>query len=287
MAPPPGPDGSFGPSGRKNFYETINEAIREISASGFTSIAQISAWIERIRSAAASAMTPPHELEEALNHTVTAAYRRLIDRGEIAKVHIGISRFTIERVRPQLRAELDRRIVASANLIKLNRQAAIEKTTQRFSGWATSIPAGGSDAVDKRDTSKDLRKALAQLPFEERRVLIDQGHKFSSELSNILATNGGAIAAVWHSRFRQAGYNARKDHKERDGKVYAIRGNWAAERGLIKRGPHGYTDEITKPGEEIFCRCSCSYLYSLRDLPDDMITIKGQQELERVRRELA
>ena len=198
-------------------------------------------------------------------------------------VNKGVERFTIERIKPSLRAELDRRILASASLIRLNRDAAIEKTIQRFQGWATSIPKGGSGAVAKRETKDDIRKSLAQLPFEERRVLIDQGHKLTSSISEILATDGGAIAGVWRSHWRQSGYDYRVDHKDRDEKVYTVRDNWAMQAGLMKVGRAGYTDDITKPGEEVFCRCYYSYLYHLRDLPASMLTAKGRAQLERVR----
>lgn len=163
-----------------------------------------------------------------------------------------MQRFTIDKVKHKLRAELDRRIVTSANLIKLNRAQAIEKTLQRFEGWATSIPIGGTKIAEKRTIKGNVATSLKQLPFEERRVIIDQGHKFVSNLNEILAHDGGAIAAVWHSHWRQKNYNYREDHKERDELIYAVRDSWAIKQGLMNKGPNGYTDDITKPGEEVF-----------------------------------
>lgn len=266
-----------------SFYRTITEALNDVIDNGFDSAERIEYWTRRIRAAALMSMTPPHVLEQTLQATMRAIYQAKVERGGILKFHPGVSKFTLERVKPRLRAELDRRLMASANLIKLNRASAIEKTLQRFSGWATSIPAGGSDAVDKVDTKTDIRKALASLPFEERRVSIDQGHKLVANLNNILAVDGGALAAEWHSHWRQAHYNYRRDHKERDEKIYVIRDNWALSRGLMKTDGHQYTDQITAPGEEVFCRCSYRYLYSLRALPPSMVTDKGRAELERVR----
>ena len=103
----------------------------------------------------------------------------------------------------------------------------------------------------------------------------------------IRAEGGGALAMVWHSRWRVAGYDYREDHKERDRQVYAIRGNWALQKGLMRKGPAGYADEITKPAEEVFCQCTGQWLYSLRALPRDMLTDKGIEELARVRKQLA
>lgn len=286
MPPPPPPDGSsFGGygGGRSNFYSLLGAAIRDIEENGFDSVARIEDWCRRIREAAIASMTPPHVLEAALNDTMRAIYTRMVERGGMLRMHPGLPRFTLDRVKPRLRAALDRRIMANVSLIRLNQTSAVEKTIQRLSGWATSIPAGGSDAVDKGEVKADIRKALASLPFEERRVIVDQSHKLTGELNNILAVDGGAIAVVWKSHFRQAGYNYRPDHKERDGQVYMLRGNWAAQKGLMKPGPAGYYDEITSVGQEVFCRCYAAYVYTLRALPDDMLTQKGAAELERVR----
>lgn len=268
------------------FFEVLTAAINEISTFGYRSAEQIGIWIERLRLAAERTLTPPHVLEDAMRSTFGTLYKRYIEAGKILELHPGVQRFTIEKVKPILRPELDRRIAASADLIKLNRQASIEKTMQRFSGWATSVPPGGTETTDKVETKKEIRKALASLPFEERRVLVDQGHKFVANLSNIIATDTGAIAAIWQSHWRQKGYNYRKDHKERDGKVYLIRGSWAQDKGFVKPGLAGYLDAITQPGEEVFCRCWTTYLYAVRSLPDDMITQKGKDELRRVKLEL-
>lgn len=261
------------------FYETIQAAVADIEAHGFDSTARIEGWIARMEMAARQSMVPEHVVQETMTRAMHGIYRKMVEGGGYTQVHKGISRFTVDRLKPRLRAELDRRIMANASLIKLNRDRMIEQTKQRFAGWSTSIPAGGSKAVDTNDIKANLKKSFSALPFEERRVLIDQSHKLTSDINNIIAVDGGAIAAEWHSHYRQAGYNARPDHKARDGKIYLIRGNWAIEKGLVKKGPNGYTDDITKPGEEVFCRCSYRYLYNLRDLPSDLLTAKGQAAL--------
>ena len=72
-----------------------------------------------------------------------------------------------------------------------------------------------------------------------------------------------------------------------NGRVYAVRGNWAIEKGLMNAGPNGYIDEITQPGEDFDCMCVYRWLYNLRSLPEHMLTAKGQAELRRVRTALA
>lgn len=269
-----------------SYFDILNAAINDMSEHGYDSAERVVYWSQRIKDAGEKTMKSSAEMERMLREAMAAVYKRLIEKEQIISLHPGVSRFTLERIRPQLRAELDRRIMASAGLIKLNRQQAIEKTLQRFAGWATSIPKGGSRAVDKRDTKKDIRKSLVQLPFEERRVLIDQGHKLSASLSEILAKDTNAIAMVWKSHWRESGYDYREDHKERDGVCYAMRGAWAIDKGLMRAGGAGYYDEITSVGEEPFCRCFAKWIYNLRDVPADMLTKKGAAELERVRAQI-
>jgi hypothetical protein len=276
------PDGGNG-SGRAGFYQTVTDAIRDFTLHGYDAQWRLDMWVERIRAAAIASLTPPEVLEKGLRDALTTVYSRMVDKGAILKYHPDVSAFTINRVKPKLRAAVDRSILASAGLIRLNQKQAVEQTVQRFVGWSSSIPAGGSRVVDKVDTKDDIRKSLTQLPWEERRVAIDQGHKLVASLSNIIAVDGGAIGAIWKSHFRQAGYKFRKDHAERDGKFYAVRGCWAIEKGLMKVGPAGYLDEMTQPGEEVFCRCFVQWVYAIRKLPQDMLTALGKTELQRLK----
>ena len=226
---------------------------------GFDEVERVAKWSRLIREAAVRSMIRPESLEQTLRDALAATYRKMVEKDGLLEFHPGIKRYTLEKVKPALRSELDRRIMASANLIKLNREQAIDKTIQRFQGWATSIPNGGTDNANKRETKENVRKALTQLPFEERRVLIDQGHKLTSAINEIVATDGGAIAGVWRSHWRQPGYNYREDHKDRDQRVFLVRDSWAHKLGYVKpaRGV-GYTDDVTKPAEEPFCRCMAS-----------------------------
>ena len=264
-----------------SFYEVLTQAVNELSDTGYVDPGRVAYWVEELRRAAERDMISPAMLARTVEREFRGIYKRQIEDGLILRRHEGVPKFTIERVKPKLRAELDRRIVAAADLIVLTRENAIRDTTQRFTGWASSIPPGGTEATKKRETKFEVRKALADLPFRERRVAIDQGHKFIGNLSDIIATDGGALAGRWHSHWRQLNYKYRKEHKERDLVVYAIRDNWALVKGLMKLGGHKCTDQITAPGEEVYCRCYLEYLYHLRDLPPEMITELGKQEIKR------
>lgn len=237
----------------QTFYQIVSEAIRDFEEHGFDSVERLTYWTERIRQAAIASLVPEEVLDETLRRTLSGVYKRMVDDGQILKAHKGVSRFTVDKLKPQLKGELDRRLMVSRNLIKLNRQQMIEETTRRFAGWASSVPDGGSNAVDVKDAKENIRKAMTSLPFAERRVHIDQGHKFVGALNEIIAVDGGAIAMRWHSKYRQPGYRFRIDHKERDGHIYLLRSSWAKEKGLVKPGAVGYYDDITKVGQEVSC----------------------------------
>jgi len=271
----------------RSFQDVLAAAIADMAEHGFDSIERIAKWTRELRMAAERSMISPQSLEDQMRQGLAAIYRRMVDQGGIFKYNPGVERFTLENIKPTLRSELDRRIIASANLIKLNRAEAIEKTLRRFQGWSTSIPPGGVSAETRAEVKANVRKSLASLNWEERRVLIDQGHKLTASLSEILATDGGAIAAEWRSNFRQPGYDARPDHVERDGKFYLVRDSWAHQVGFVKKGPNGYYDEHEAVGQLPFCRCYAIWKFSLRDLPTDMLTAKGKAALAGAREQAA
>lgn len=262
---------------QSSFYDILTAAVADLVEHGFDSAERVAFWSVQLREAAKAAMMPEHEMDRMLRERLGQQYKKLVDNGELLRVNPGVDRLTYESIKPRLRAELDRRIMSSANLIRLNRQESVESTIRRFQGWATSIPPGGSDVARKGKAKDDIRKALAQLPFQERRVLIDQGHKFAANLSAILATDGGAIAARWRHHHSQ---EPRPEHVRRDGDIFLIRDSWADRAGLVKPAfAKGWTDAIEQPGELVFCRCTYTYLFRLRDLPPDMLTAEGRRRL--------
>ncbi|MHB1310537.1 MAG: hypothetical protein ACYC3L_00875 [Gemmatimonadaceae bacterium] len=269
------------PSDNGSFSETLSEAISAIIAEGYRDTTQIDLWLARLRRAAMRSLLSDTEIDEVARRSLGQIFHRLIVRGRITERVPGVTTYTLAMVKPALRAELDRRIMASADLIRLNRQAAIEKTLQRFSGWSTSIPDGGGVTEDtRREIKSDIGKSVAQAKYEARRVAIDQGHKLSANVADIVAEAAGAIAGIWHDRGEHdRNYDARKEHLARSGSVFLIRDSWAVKEGLVAKAGRPYTDEIEKPGQLVFCSCFYQYVTSLRALPDDMLTAKGRAEL--------
>ena len=259
------------------FYECLTAAINEFIIYGFDSQDRLDYWVKELRKTAVKSLVTPQKLQNELERALKGAFDRLVTKGGL--VNKDVTRFTVDRLKPKMRAELDRRILASVNLIKFNREESISNMLRRFSGWATSIPIGGSKVVDKKEEKKQIKKEFGMLPFKERRVIIDQTHKLIANINEIVALDNGAIAAKWHSNWKQSGYNYREDHKELDENIYLIQNNWAQKDGYVKP-KDGYTSNVVAPGEEVYCRCRYKYLYRVSQLPDEMITQKGKEALQ-------
>ena len=266
---------------KRRFPEILASAIRDMADHGFDSIQRIDSWIGELRRAAVRDVPNALMLDRVFRQYLHALYERHLERDRIGSLH-QVARVDIDSIAPQLRAELERRILTSADLIRLNREQAIGETLKRFQGWATSLPSGPA-GVKLRKTAGEIAKPFKSRPFEERRVLIDQGHKLIASVDSIVAAQNRAIAAVWRSHWRQAGYDYRSEHKAIDGHVYAVRDSWAMDEGFMKKG-HGYIDELTEqPAQAPFCRCWFRWIYALRDLPETMLTEKGRSQLAKTR----
>ena len=262
----------------KKFRDLVREYINEIADKGFPDSQRLEFFMGQLRKAAEREFISAEKMNAAMRGVLETSFKKAISPARLKRTNPGVSQSLVQQLKTKMRVELDRRIMANANMIKLNRQQAIDKTLQRFSGWMSSVPAGGTKGINKTETLNDITKTEKQLKYEARRRDIDQGHKLMSAIDAVIAEQGNAIAMRWHSHWRQAGYDYRIDHKERDQKVYAIRGSWAHEKGLMNKGA-GYTDEMTAPAEEVYCRCYPEYIYTLYDLPADMLTAKGKKIL--------
>lgn len=249
---------------------------------GFESQDALESWTRRIEEAARVSLIPEAVLVRNMRDALQRVFMRTLKPTQLLKRHKGLQLYTLNSIQPKLHAELNRRIMASANLIKLNRTSSIQRTLQRFSGWATSVPAGGG-TQSRKEVRETVRRGIAGLPFEERRVIVDQGHKLVAAVNELVAVEGGAIAAIWRHVKEGGGYQARPIHEARDGDLYWVRGNWVIAKGLAKRGGLEYTDEVEQPGELVFCRCWWQFFYNLRELPRELLTDEGREQLKQAR----
>jgi hypothetical protein len=258
------------------FFEVINSAIADFLKHGFDDVNRLERWLFQIKLSAHQHLMSEREMQQKMEKALHTAFNRLVTKNGL--VSKDVSKYDVTKLSGKLRAELDRRIIASANLIKDDREQSIRMVLRRFEGWATSIPAGGTKIKPTPKEKANIKKGMSNIAFRQRRVIIDQTHKLIANINDIVAVDNGAIAARWHSHWRQMNYDYRKDHKERDEKIYAIRDSWAVKEGYINP-VNGYTDDITSPGEEVYCRCNYVYLYHLRQVKD-LLTKKGLLALQ-------
>jgi hypothetical protein len=290
----------------ESFYTLLTQAINYFARYGFRTQKDLEYWVKRLRASAEKTLPPAAATEKAVRRQLQEVYTRMIVKGgaikptavgarivpvpptlrskplgvpKSIKIVPGVSKFTIDKVKPAARAEFERSVLASVNLIKLNREEAIASTLRRFEGWVSSVPPTGAAELDKLELKQHIRAPLARMDFRERQVVTDQTAKFTQALNTAIAIHGKALAARWYSRWKVPHYDYREDHKERDGLYYAVPDNWAIQKGLMKPGPAGYVTDITQPAEEVNCKCSYVYVFGLADLPDEMLTEKGRESI--------
>ena len=260
-----------------SFKELLREALQFFSANGYTSEADLQDWLLRLHRALEQELPSDDATRRELASILATIYKREVDRSGVIKRVPGVSRYTLDRISPTLRAELDRRIFAGVDLIKLNRAEAVQKTLKRFSGWTSSVPKGGSPTTDLRAVATEIGKPTAELKFQRRRVAVDQGHKLSAAISHVVAMGNGAIAGIWHDRGEQDhGYDARPEHLARSGTTFLVRDSWGMTEGLMKKAGLTYYDEIDQVAQLPFCSCYMTWIVSPRELPPENLTAKGR-----------
>jgi len=137
------------------------------------------------------------------------------------------------------------------------------------------VPSSGT--IDKTMKSRiaEIKRELRYLAKWDRLFSIYKARSFSAEVEYIFAlAQHDPLAAIWeYSPLDEQGeYQKSYNHRQRASHVYAVRGSWAIEKGLMKVGPDGYLDEISRPGQELGCMCSLQWVTSVSGLPGNMIT---------------
>ena len=256
------------------FLALLMLAINHYQEQGYTSETDLKRWVKILKESAEKSVKSPIKLEKGTKSALNGTYKRLITQKNALKRHKGINKSTLDKFAPIFKKELDRRILVSQNIIDLHRETAINDTIRKFQGWATSIPPGGSSAVDKIEERSRIKKALIALPYLVDNVIHDQEHKLSTVIHELIAEKGGAIAMVWHSLWRLPGYKYRPDHKEKDQQIYLLKDSWARQKGLVA-GTY-YEDDVAV-GVLPNCKCFAEYIYDVSELPTTLLTSKGQE----------
>lgn len=64
--------------------------------------------------------------------------------------------------------------------------------------------------------------------------------------------------------------------KQCDGQVFAVRANWALNKGLMTPDSVGFIDDIDRPKQAVGSMCSIQWLFNLQNLPPNMIVVTGE-----------
>ena len=247
------------------------------AAKGLFDLLKAKAGFDKVEAYIKQFALKPADIKKEVQRNLGSVYKKQVDGGQLRAKHPELPKWAIDKVKPHLQQELYNRTLANIKLITLNQEESTAKTLASYQGWLSSSVDGAAELAAVPE--KLMKEYTERNDFYNRRVTVDQAHKLQSALSNIVAADNGAIACRWKSQYRRLNYDARKEHKERDGKIYLIRDSWADKAGLVKQ-VDGYYDEITQAGEEVYCSCVVYYIYAISKLPEEMITKKGLEYLE-------
>ena len=252
------------------FLKLLREAAKHFTQHGYTSQADINHWRVRLLTAAEQHLDP-EDAHRRIGRTLSNAFYRAIGAGRIAKKHGGVHRWSIERLEPKLKDELQRRIFASQELVEGDKRIALERIQNRFLGLATA----GANPGEAQAAASAIGKAARDAKASARMVAVDQTKKMVTAMDEVIAEDGGSIGGVWNAMW-DIERKHRPEHAARHGKFYVRRASWADSQGLLKH-PNGYMDQEDMPGTLINCRCEYDYIYDLADVPDEFLTVKGRK----------
>ena len=266
---------------QKSFSETLAMAVGAIALYGLLSSKQLKDWEKALVVAALFSFMQPKEMNLILYRRLDGVYKDLVTNKGLLKKYPKMDKGSFDRAKDEILRRLALRKFVGADLIERNYKESIDTVVRRFVGWASSVPAGGIKELDRAEEKKKIQKAISDVDAEGKFIVRDQMHKFQTEIEEILSVEGRAIAARWHSQWRVPGYNYREKHKHIDvsGEFFVIRDNWAMKNRLMKLSGRKYVDSIVRPGMEPNCKCVYEYIYSLSDLPEDMLTAKGRSSI--------
>lgn len=205
--------------------------------------------------------------------------------------HKGITKTSLNDLKPKFRKEIEDRVKISFNLMKNQEEELKQKIASRFINWVTI------DSKDVRGNTTSKQSLLNFLDFAKENgiaedhakfILKDQTRKMIASLDDLVAKENNAIGGIWHNRgdrrvvgnpsgiYPHAESKAHGDHWEREGKFYIFKDSWAYQKGYIK-GELYENLEDGGVGVAIGCRCRLEFIYDLRDVPYENLTKRGRE----------
>lgn len=205
--------------------------------------------------------------------------------------HKGVTKSSINDLKPKFRKELEDRVKISFNLMKNQEDELKQKIASRFINWVSI------DSKEVRGNTTSKQSLLNFLDFTKENgiaenhakfILQDQTRKMIASFDDLIARENNAIGGIWHNRgdrrvvgnpqgiYPNSETKAHGDHWEREGKFYVFKDSWAYKKGYIK-GELYENLEDGGVGVAIGCRCRLEFIYDLRDCPYENLTKKGRE----------
>lgn len=190
----------------------------------------------------------------------------------------------LDNLSPDVRQKYQEAVDISLSKITTLNSQTLEKLRQRFRNRENvskqeifqSLPNPGDPAATK---------ALSL-------ILEDLTRKSMGSLDRVKAQADWAIGFIWKTRLdkKVVGNPAGEfptvsdptvhgNHYEREGKFYVFRDSPAVKDGFIAaRGDVMYADQLIDgmPSVPAGCRCIARYVYSLKSVPKEILTKKGE-----------
>lgn len=223
---------------------------------------------------------------------IKKGYNDFLDN-RVYKDNKGITKASINDLKPKFKKRLENRILNSFQLIKNKDEETKNALASRFLNYVTidSKEVRGKGAGEK--SFLDFMEFAKEMGIDENHALFileDQTRKLTSELNQIVAKENGAIGCIWKTRrdkrvvgnpdgLYPEGNKAHNDHYERENKFFVYKDGWAYKQGLIKGEIYDNLED-GGVGVAIGCRCWVVNIYDLFDVPSENLTKKGAKFLE-------
>jgi len=289
----------------KALAATINAAIDEMLKLG-PAASTLGLWRDTLEQILDQAAPPAPEGAAAVKHYCQRYFNQVVQaRGltvrsiahsdgaaarrspEHSTAIIGPS--TFERLEPKIRSTFAACVKEAQEQAEPFRRSELQKALAAFEQWAKSIPLGGTKDRAYREAARDVRQALKAFPQWDKAYCGHKAYNFPTAVSRLFSEgSGGAspqgtqyagpIAAIW----RWGAWTHETEHERFNGRAFVVRGNWAITKGFINQSVAMYTDQMPHPGDDN-CRCHYQYLYSLRDLPPELLSREGKEALAKAK----
>lgn len=230
--------------------------------------------------------------ERGIYNYINKGYTHFLKNAQLS--HKGITKQSLNDLKPKFRKELENKVQISFNLMKNQENEIKQKLASRFINYVTI------DSKEVRGNGASKKSLLEFLDFAKENgiaenhakfILQDQTRKLTASLDDILAKENGAIGGIWHNRgdkrvvgnpqglYPNGSTKAHGDHWEREGVFYTFKDSWGYKKGYID-APIYENLEDGGVGKAIGCRCWLQYMYDLRDVPYNYLTKKGRELLD-------